>query len=97
MSTLDETNIPKYDWDKLRKQILADDHIKNETIMVTLPSPEEAAIRDVIYSCIIKDTSPGIYPVRDINSSNREKLKIRQSGISGHHCTGKGCVSCKKS
>ena len=29
------------------------------------------------------------------NGLNRLNLKINQSGISGHHCIGKGCSLCK--
>ena len=87
MSTLDETNIPKYDWDKLREDLMVNRAIEKQLITVDM----RPTIEDKVRSSILSNTASGIMPY--IPTSN----KIRQSGISGHHCTGKGCISCKKS
>lgn len=85
MSTVDETSIPKYDWDKLREDVLANRSIEKQTITVDM----RPTVEDKVRSSILSNTTNGIIPY--LSTSN----KIRQSGISGHHCTGKGCTLCK--
>ena len=67
MSSLDETNIGKYDWDKLREDLVTEDSFTNKTIIVRMPTPEETAIQAALDRGILRNTSSGIYPVRNIS------------------------------
>lgn len=108
MSTVDETHIPKYTFGKLREKILTDDAVKHISVKQIQNDLQAAVERGDLNPDYTPSYRNGIIvdyislipfkePTNQINGSNRPKLKIRQSGISGHHCTGKGCTLCKKS
>lgn len=59
MSTVDETNIPKYDWDGLRQKLRANPTHSNKSFTVDM----RPSVEDIVKQNTLHPYTAGIYPV----------------------------------